>query len=69
MYNSSTTKTMKQITNNIMMIEPVLFNYNTETAQDNHYQNNSTDLTQDEIQQKALNEFNDFVSLLRIKKS
>ena len=40
MYNSSTTKTMKQITNNIMMIEPVLFNYNSETALDNHYQNN-----------------------------
>ena len=68
MHNSSTTKTMNQITNNIMMIEPVLFNYNTETAQDNHYQNNNTDLTQNEIQQKALNEFNDFVSLLRSKK-
>ena len=68
MHNSSTTKTMKQITNNIMMIEPVLFNYNTETALDNHYQKNNTDLTQNEIQQKALKEFNDFVSLLRSKK-
>ena len=55
---------MNQITNNIMMIEPVLFNYNTETAQDNHYQKNNTDLTQnEEIQQKALKEFKDFVSL------
>ena len=68
MYNSSTTKTMNQITNNIMMIEPVLFNYNSETALDNHYQKNSTDLTQNEIQLKALKEFNDFVSLLRSKK-
>ena len=68
MHNSSTTKTMNQITNNIMMIEPVLFNYNTETALDNHYQKNNTDLTQNEIQQKALKEFNDFVSLLRSKK-
>ena len=54
MHNSSTTKTMKQIKANIMMIEPVLFNYNTETAQDNHYQNNNTDLTQNEMIAKSI---------------
>ena len=30
---------MKQITNHIMMIEPVSFNFNEETSIDNHYQN------------------------------
>ena len=58
---------MKQITNNIMMIEPVSFNYNTETAINNYYQVNNTALSKDEIQQKALKEFKEFVSLLRSK--
>lgn len=58
---------MKQITNNIMMIEPVSFNYNTETAINNYYQINNTALSKDEIQQKALKEFKEFVSLLRSK--
>ena len=52
---------MKQITNNIMMIEPVSFNYNTETAINNYYQINNTALSKDEIQQKALKEFKEFV--------
>ena len=59
---------MKQITNNIMMIEPVSFNYNTETAINNYYQINNTALSKEEIQQKALKEFKEFVSLLRSKK-
>ena len=58
---------MKQITNNIMMIEPVSFNYNTETAINNYYQINNTVLSKEEIQQKALKEFKEFVSLLRSK--
>ena len=58
---------MKQITNNIMMIEPVSFNYNTETAINNYYQINNTTLSKEEIQQKALKEFKEFVSLLRSK--
>ena len=58
---------MKQITNNIMMIEPVSFNYNTETAINNYYQINNTALSKDKIQQKALKEFKEFVSLLRSK--
>ena len=56
---------MKQITNNIMMIEPVSFNYNTETAINNYYQINNTAISKEEIQQKALKEFKGFVSLLR----
>jgi len=58
---------MKQITNNIMMIEPVSFNYNTETAINNYYQINNTALSKEEIQQKAFKEFKEFVSLLRSK--
>jgi hypothetical protein len=58
---------MKQATNNIMMIEPVLFNYNSETAVNNYYQNNNLSLNHKEIQQKAHNEFSKFVSLLRSK--
>ena len=58
---------MKQITNYIMMIEPVSFNYNTETAINNYYQINNTALSKEEIQQKALKEFKEFVSLLRSK--
>ena len=58
---------MKQITNNIMMIEPVSFNYNTETAINNYYQINNTALSKEEIQKKALKEFKEFVSLLRSK--
>ena len=58
---------MKQITNNIMMIEPVSFNFNTETAINNYYQINNTALSKEEIQQKALKEFKEFVSLLKSK--
>ena len=50
-----------------MMIEPVSFNYNTETAINNYYQINNTALSKEEIQQKALKEFKEFVSLLRSK--
>lgn len=58
---------MRQITNNIMMIEPVSFNYNAETAFNNHYQINNTALSKEKIQEKALAEFKGFVSLLRSK--
>ena len=68
MYNFTSYKRMSQITNSIMMIEPVLFNYNSETAVNNYYQKNNQKITQQEIQDKALKEFNDFVNLLRSKK-
>jgi hypothetical protein len=58
---------MSQVTNNIMMIEPVLFNYNSETAINNYYQNNIQEMSNAQIQEKALKEFNDFVNLLRSK--
>jgi len=58
---------MKQITNNIMMIEPVLFNFNAQTALDNHYQSDISILSEKQIQNKALIEFNNFVSALKAK--
>ena len=64
---TSTNKIMKQTTNNIMMIEPVLFNYNSETAVNNYYQSNNLTLSNEKVQQKAHDEFSEFVSLLRSK--
>lgn len=55
---------MKQTTNTILMIEPVAFYFNAETAENNYFQKKPTE-DQDEIQKKALEEFNAMVSLLR----
>ena len=56
---------MKQVTNNIMMIEPVLFNYNTETAINNYYQSTIVGMSSSQVQERALQEFNAFVDFLR----
>jgi len=56
---------MKQLTNNIMMIKPVSFRYNEQTAVNNYYQKVLDDLTSNQIQEKALAEFNDFVTKLK----
>ena len=58
---------MKQITKNILMIEPVAFNYNTETALNNYFQKLDANFSKSQIQKKALKEFNNFVKLLRSK--
>ena len=67
MYNFTITETMKQITKNILMIEPVSFNYNAETALNNYFQKNDANFSKPQIQKKALEEFNNFVKLLRSK--
>jgi hypothetical protein len=56
---------MKQITNSIMMIKPVGFRYNEQTAVNNYYQQVLDNLTDEQTQEKALNEFNSFVDKLR----
>jgi len=56
---------MNQITNNIMMIKPVGFRYNDQTAANNYYQTILDNLSYNQIQRKALKEFNAFVSLLK----
>lgn len=56
---------MKQITNTIMMIRPVCFRYNEQTAKNNYYQQVLDNLTSDQIQRNALNEFDTFVKKIR----
>jgi hypothetical protein len=55
---------MMQQTSHLLMIQPVNFGYNSETAVNNVFQKNSGE----DIQQKALQEFTDFVALLRSNK-
>ena len=58
---------MSQITSNIMMIEPVAFRYNNQTAKNNYYQRVINGLNHELTQKKALSEFNNFVNLLKSK--
>ena len=51
-----------QTTSHILMIQPVNFVYNAETAVNNAFQQNNHE---QDVQQKALHEFNNLVSLLR----
>lgn len=55
---------MMQNTRHLLMIQPVNFGFNTETAVNNTFQNN----TGKDVQQKALEEFTAFVELLRNNK-
>ena len=63
--NAAYKRIMKQITNNIMMIKPVGFRYNEQTAVNNYYQHVLNNLSPEEIQENALNEFNVFVEELK----
>jgi len=67
MFYPATKKKMKQITNTILMMEPVAFRYNEQTAANNYYQQILDNLTPEQIQEKALSEFTNFVNILREK--
>jgi hypothetical protein len=56
------TMSQKQSTSHLLMIRPVNFGFNEETAESNAFQNK--DKNQQQVQEKALAEFNGFVSLL-----
>ena len=56
---------MSQITKHIMMIEPVSFRFNEETAENNYYQKVIDGLSPEGTQEKALSEFTKFVDKLR----
>ena len=56
---------MSQITNNIMMIRPVAFRFNEQTAINNYYQKNQNNLSVDKIHSKTIFEFDNFVNKLR----
>lgn len=53
-----------QTTNTVLMIEPIAFGYNAQTAENNYFQVNQQG---EETQQKALKEFQDFVKKLQEK--
>ncbi|MCQ9636566.1 arginine deiminase-related protein [Chryseobacterium sp. WG23] len=53
-----------QTTDTVLMIEPIAFGYNAETAKNNYFQIEQTGV---DIQSKALAEFNTFVGKLRNK--
>ncbi|MGO1730035.1 MAG: arginine deiminase-related protein, partial [Flavobacteriaceae bacterium] len=55
---------MKQITNSILMIRPVAFRMNEQTAVNNYFQKKTSDL-EATINAKAQKEFDDFVDKLR----
>ncbi|MFT4667381.1 MAG: hypothetical protein ACI9XB_004350 [Gammaproteobacteria bacterium] len=56
---------LQQITDQLLMIRPANFGFNSETASSNAFQTDSKTLTRAEVSQKALEEFDNFVSLLR----
>jgi len=56
---------MRQITNSILMIRPVSFRMNEQTAVNNYYQKILENVTPETVQFKALQEFDAFVDKLR----
>ena len=56
---------MQQITNTILMIRPVNFRMNKQTAVNNYYQKELSDLSNQEIQDRALAEFDALVGKLQ----
>ena len=65
MFYNTIKEKMKQITNTILMIQPVAFRYNEQTAINNYYQQVLDGLSSDQTQKNALSEFNNFVDKLR----
>ena len=64
MLNNAIKTTMKQLTSNLLMIEPVAFRFNEETAKNNFYQKNLDSISEEEIKLKSLAEFKNFVTKL-----
>jgi hypothetical protein len=56
---------LQQTTNTIMMIRPVRFSYNTQTAESNAFQTLDTSCEPDSIQTQAAKEFDNFVEILK----
>lgn len=54
-----------QTTSHLFMVRPVRFGFNEQTSESNSFQNKDTSLKPDEIQAKALKEFDTFVDILR----
>ena len=56
---------MQQLTDTLLMIRPIKFGYNVETAENNHYQQLLTAVAPEDIQRRACAEFDRFVDTLR----
>ncbi|MBT8384690.1 MAG: amidinotransferase [Bacteroidia bacterium] len=56
---------MRQITDTILMVRPVNFRMNEQTAVNNYYQKVLADVTPETVQSRALKEFDEFVRKLR----
>lgn len=56
-----------QCTDTILMIRPAHFGFNPETAENNVFQSNTSDLTTDQIQEKAQQEFDTLAKTLETK--
>lgn len=54
-----------QLTDTLLMVRPANFGFNTETADNNAFQINDLSLSKQEIQEKAIQEFDAFVAKLR----
>ena len=67
MFYNAIKEKMKQITNTILMIQPIAFRYNEQTAVNNYYQQVLDGLSTEQTQKNALSEFNTFVDKLRKK--
>ncbi len=57
----------KQVTDTILMVRPVDFHFNHETAKNNYYQKNDVDSSEMTINELATKEFDSFVDTLRSK--
>ena len=58
---------MSTITDTVFMVRPANFGFNPETAENNSFQDNSGDLSEQEIKDQAIKEFDIFVNNLREK--
>jgi hypothetical protein len=56
---------MQQTTNTILMVRPTHFRANEQTVVDNHYQKEIRNVSEEELQKKAQQEFDNFVNELR----
>jgi len=54
-----------QITDSILMVRPANFGFNEQTAENNAFQTNDQSLSSADISQNAIEEFDNFVTLLR----
>src|SRR6266581_4486493 len=56
---------MSKIASTVLMIRPANFGFNAETAANNVFQTSMQTITQKEIEKKAVEEFDKFITLLR----